>query len=596
MPMFTRIQFKPGLRKKALFFSIVLTLTPLVFSSSSMISITQSELKSAVNDTMIHTARSLAAEIDNIFIHAWQAPLQLLADAVDNENLGPDEKIALLQSASHSMDDFAVLQLSVAGFPPALFVQQEIQQKLQAAGQSATEALPAGLSMRQTGDSGLYVDETLHYLADADIWLMDLYLPLKNTLAGQKTMLAARVNLSYPAELVHGQSFNQTGQVRLINRQGQALFEASAADLRGEKIVETAAGLLQSGASAISAMPFAAADGTKMLGAYAVLNTRPWAAVVTMTAQNAYMAIDKMLYSLLIWLFIGLIAAIVVAVWFSRHLTKPILEIAGVVRQVGEGNLSRRVRSFRGHDEITALGQSINTMIQGLLEHFNLQKFVSGGTLAAVKQAGGEGVKLGGERRFATVFFSDIRGFTAFSEKVTPEIVISMLNMYLSAQAKIVKKYHGDIDKFVGDELVAVFQGKDMVRNAILCACEIQRMIRQLNREQSAWDIKVGIGINCGDMVMGAMGSDERMDYTILGDNVNLGARLCSHAGPQITLVSENAREELKNSGYLPGLQEQNIFLQAQTPIQVKGKTEPVIVYQTVCHDPLNPPPPQQNQ
>lgn len=583
MKLLINILHKPGLRKKVLLFSIALALLPLIFSSSSMITITRSELKSAVNDTMIHTAQSLAAEIDNIFIRTWRTPLQLLANAVDNKDLGADEKIALLQSASQSRHDFAVLQLTVADFPPVLFVQQEIQNQLQNSGQSVIDILQAKLSIDQIGNSELYVDETLHYLPDADIWLMDLYKPLKNPLSGQTAMLVARINLSYLANLIRTQSFNQIGQVDLINQQGQGLFNPSGAK-RVEIIVDTVVKLLKNSTSVVSAMPFIANDGTKMLGAYATLDTRPWAVVVTIAAQNAYLPINKMLYSLLIWLLIGLTVAIFVAFWFSRRLTKPILEIATVVQQVGQGDLSKRVKKLQTNDEISTLGQSINDMIQGLIEHFNLQKFVSGGTLKAVKQAGQKGVKLGGERRFATVFFSDIRGFTAFSEKVTPETVIKMLNTYLSVQTDIVHKYYGDIDKFVGDELVAVFQGKDMVSNAVLCACEIHQAITQLN-QQSKWNIHVGIGINCGDMVMGAMGSEERMDYTILGDNVNLGARLCSHAAPQMTLVSDNAYKELENNGKLDNLLEKNISLQAQTPIKVKGKTDPIVIYQIICNE-----------
>jgi adenylate cyclase len=106
-------------------------------------------------------------------------------------------------------------------------------------------------------------------------------------------------------------------------------------------------------------------------------------------------------------------------------------------------------------------------MIIGLRERFHLEKFVSKQTVDYVQRASEMGVKLGGERKVATVFFSDVRGFTAFSEKVEPERVVGMLNSILSRQAAIVKKYDGDIDKYVGDELVAVFQGEQMVKNAV---------------------------------------------------------------------------------------------------------------------------------
>jgi len=242
-----------------------------------------------------------------------------------------------------------------------------------------------------------------------------------------------------------------------------------------------------------------------------------------------------------------------------------------VVQEVSQGNLTVRVVGVNSRDEIGLLAQRINEMIRGLTERFNLEKFVSAQTMSAVKGSDAGGIRLGGERRFVTVLFSDIRGFTAFSETVGPEVVIDMLNTYLRHQAYIVKQFRGDIDKFVGDELIAVFQGGDMVINAALCAQAIQVKVAELNQELQKWPIQVGIGISTGEVVMGAMGSEERMDFTILGDTVNLGARLCSHAGAGETLLSEAAFRRLPAAS--------GIIARPLRSIEVKGKAEPVKVY-----------------
>ncbi len=194
---------------------------------------------------------------------------------------------------------------------------------------------------------------------------------------------------------------------------------------------------------------------------------------------------------------------------------------------------------------------------------------MSGETISAVKGAEG-GVKLGGERKLVTVFFSDIRGFTAFSETREPEVVVDMLNRFLGEQAQIVRQYQGDIDKFVGDELVAVFQGDGMVERATRCAVDIQRRMAQLSREHPEWGIAIGIGINSGEVVMGAMGSESRMDYTILGDTVNLGARLCSNAGRGEILLSERAYGRIAHP--------EKFRTARLEPIQVKGKTAPISI------------------
>jgi adenylate cyclase len=261
---------------------------------------------------------------------------------------------------------------------------------------------------------------------------------------------------------------------------------------------------------------------------------------------------------------------LVLRVFMKSVVVTPIGNIGNVVREVGNGNflVSTNIKS---KDEIGELGTRINEMIIGLRERFQLEKFVSRQTVDYVKRADEMGVKLGGERKAATVFFSDVRGFTSFSEKVEPEKVVAMLNTILSKQAEIVKKHEGDIDKYVGDELVAVFQGEKMVSNAVCCAIEIQQMMKGV-RDLIGDDIAIGIGINTGEMVMGAMGSEERMDFTVIGDAVNLGARLCSAAGRGQIIVSEYAAKFVMN--------DDSISLTKLEPIKVKGKEAAIEIYE----------------
>ena len=149
---------------------------------------------------------------------------------------------------------------------------------------------------------------------------------------------------------------------------------------------------------------------------------------------------------------------LVIRIFMKTVVVNPVQVIGGVARRVGEGDFTAYAR-VSSRDEIGSLAHRINEMVQGLRERFHLEKFVSQQTVDAVRKADHLGVRLGGERKTATVLFSDIRGFTAYSEKVAPERVVTMLNACLATQSAIVKKHGGDIDKFVGDELVAVFQG-----------------------------------------------------------------------------------------------------------------------------------------
>lgn len=279
---------------------------------------------------------------------------------------------------------------------------------------------------------------------------------------------------------------------------------------------------------------------------------------------------ENQLYSIIAGIVTIILVWIVLRIFMKLVVVNPIGTIGNVVREVGNGNFTVFAK-VKSKDEIGELGLRINEMIIGLRERFHLEKFVSKQTVDYVQRASEMGVKLGGERKVATVFFSDVRGFTAYSEKVEPERVVAMLNSILSKQAAIVKKYGGDIDKYVGDELVAVFQGDRMVHQAVRCSIEIQEMMQSVP-EQIGEPIAIGIGINTGEMVMGAMGSEERMDFTVIGDAVNLGARLCSAAGRGQVIVSEYSAR------YLEG--EPSIILTKLEPIKVKGKEAQIQIFQ----------------
>ncbi len=185
-------------------------------------------------------------------------------------------------------------------------------------------------------------------------------------------------------------------------------------------------------------------------------------------------------------------------------------------------------------------------------------------------------VKQGGELRTATVLFSDIRGFTAMSERMAPQDLVNLLNSYFERMVDIIFKYEGTLDKFVGDEIMAVYGApvaldKGPLR-AVLTALEMKAALRAFNKVMTADGfpaLEVGIGINTGEMVCGYMGSSKTMDYTVIGDAVNLGARLCSAAKPGQILVSETTYEAVKD----------RIPFEERKVLRVKGKSEEVTVY-----------------
>ena len=191
-------------------------------------------------------------------------------------------------------------------------------------------------------------------------------------------------------------------------------------------------------------------------------------------------------------------------------------------------------------------------------------------------------LKLGGDKKDLTVMFSDIRGFTTISEKLTPEELVHLLNEYLTAMTDIVFKYEGLLDKYIGDAIMAVFGAPvdqpDHAMRSCRTALEMMATLKGLQQKWAAEGrpfVDIGVGINSGDMVVGNMGSNMRFDYTVMGDNVNLSSRLegiNKEYGTHI-VISEFTYEVVK----------EEVFCRELDAVRVKGKKLPVKIYELIC-------------
>jgi adenylate cyclase len=567
------MSIRVSLRNKLLIFAIVIAVVPIVVVGRSMIRIAQDELKSSANGELLAVAEQLVSEINDRSERTWLAPLLLIRNAIDDERLGVPEKIALLTLGIKDIPEFAALQITVEGAAVPVVVTNGIfAKRLSAAGLDPLEVLRLPEETVQTAVAAgeFYAGEVSH-VQGTDDWLATIVLPLRTRFAGGASALSVRVDLDRTRHFLEAHPFAKTGFITIVDAQAREVFDTARADIGDVPLAAEAVTLLNGGTRTIAAGPYIRPDGEPMLGAYAFPRAFDWAILVEKRQRDAYLAVDRMISSLSHWVFVGLAVAGIGALALAFRISRPIVEIDRVAGEVAKGNFQARVRGVRSHDEIGELARRMDDMVVGLNERFHLQKFVSGGTMLAIRDSAG-GIKLGGQRRRATMLFSDIRGYTAFSERVDPEVVVEMLNLYFQHQAEIVQRHGGDVDKYVGDQLLAVFQGEDMVGDAVRAAVRIQEQTAALNHERPEWDLALGIGINVGEVVMGAMGSSDRMDYTVLGDNVNLAARLCSHAGRGRILLSESAREAIGENV--------EFTTSALAPITVKGKRAPVPVFE----------------
>ena len=187
-----------------------------------------------------------------------------------------------------------------------------------------------------------------------------------------------------------------------------------------------------------------------------------------------------------------------------------------------------------------------------------------------------EGLKLGGERRTITILTSDLRGFTALSERLPPEEVVKILNFYLGHMAEVITSYQGTIDEFMGDGILVLFGAptvrEDDAKRAVACAVAMQLAMVSVNEKIKEWGIgqlEMGIGINTGVVVVGNIGSEKRTKYGVVGSQVNLTYRIESYTvGGQI-LISESTLNEVASIVKIDG----------QKEIKPKGVQQPITIY-----------------
>lgn len=277
-------------------------------------------------------------------------------------------------------------------------------------------------------------------------------------------------------------------------------------------------------------------------------------------------------YIVLVTILIILIS--IIAIYFiSQKMLLQIQQLSHGAKQVGRGNLNVRIVA-NSKDELGRLCHEFNSMVLGLREKMQMQKFVSKATVRMIKEHGnGTELPRRSEKRSVSVLFSDIRKFSLISERYPPEAVVELINIYLDLQARIIEQNLGMVDKFVGDEVMGVFEGPEHELNALRAAVGMQKAIRELNvkrnREKKVV-LEVGIGLNSGDAVLGNMGSQDRMDYTVVGSMVNLCSHLCAKAKPHQIIATQNFIDKI--NGIFP--------VKKIEPIAIKGRYRPVKVFE----------------
>jgi adenylate cyclase len=269
------------------------------------------------------------------------------------------------------------------------------------------------------------------------------------------------------------------------------------------------------------------------------------------------------------------------AVALAIILTKPILKLAQGTQSIAGGQFDITL-PITSRDEIGDLTESFNQMAKSLHEKEKIKRAFSSYVARQVVDEilkHPDQISFNGERRDVTVIFCDMRGFTPLTERLPPEEVVAALNAFYSLMIDLTIKNDGTINKFLGDAVMAIFGAPtpypDHCLRAVKTALQMQEGIARLSAQRMAEGkepISVGIGISAGEAVAGTVGTESQMEYTVIGDKVNLAARLESNAKPGQILVSESTYRQIA----------EHVQARALGVINVKGKEEQVSIFEIV--------------
>lgn len=300
--------------------------------------------------------------------------------------------------------------------------------------------------------------------------------------------------------------------------------------------------------------------------------------ILQRSLDRALRPYTQLQYSLAVVFSVAILLAYFGSSLLAKNISTPVRSLAEFAHRVERGEYDIHVE-VSTEDEIGQLGQAFNHMTKSIGEKEQMRNLLGKVVSPEIaRQLIEHGVELGGEEKQVTVLFSDLRNFTSLCEGCSAGQVVTLLNRYLNVMSSAIESHHGVVDKYIGDAVMALYgaplTSQDDASNAVVSALQMKAILGELNRDfrqQGLPEIDMGIGINTDGVVAGNMGSQSRLNYTVIGDGVNLASRLeglTKHYGVKI-LVSHSTVQLTPDIAY-----------REIDKVQVKGKNEPVVIYE----------------
>jgi len=342
-------------------------------------------------------------------------------------------------------------------------------------------------------------------------------------------------------------------------------------------------------ASFVTSQVYSDKSGTWLTG-YAPIFDREGRQVailgIDVRTKEIYLELERLLLYGLVAFSISIGIAVIFSYFLSRLVSSSLSALCQTVKRIGEGDLTCRTE-FHTFDEFNELSLAINTMAKGLQERERLKmgfaRYVSEYALERLLKQD-KHIVIEGERKKVTLLFSDIRNFTTMSENLPPEEVLKLLNEYFSEMIEVIFNYGGTLDKFIGDGVMVEFgaplEDKHQELHAVLAAVHMQNRLEKLCdkwEKEGKPRLKMGVGIHTGLAVLGNIGSERRMEYTAIGDTVNVASRLerLTKKVEKPIIISKSVYDKVKDHFTFVDLKE----------VQIPGRKESIQAYSLDPHD-----------
>ena len=403
-----------------------------------------------------------------------------------------------------------------------------------------------------------------------------------NSITNKNDFIVVGVECSTLADITSSSSYNETF---VINKDGVILIHADEDMMIGAENLSYLDAISEIKQSTLQNSQILRADQNGKNWFYSYNRIVGGMYVITCVSEDdVYESLNRTTYRIILLIVAVLLLSILFIRLFSRTLTKPIAGLVEATKKIAAGDYDIQLDTH-SKDEIAYLSDNFMEMTNGLAERNRLMNtFTKFTNKFIAEKAARDELAPGGERKNATIFFSDIRSFTALSEKLTPDEVVEFLNEYFARMCECVDKTFGIVDKFVGDAVMAVWGAPETsgspasdAWNAIKAALMMRIALYHFNKKrekEGKTPIKIGCGINSGPIVAGQIGCEGHMNYTVIGDTVNLASRTEALNKPFATdiLITENTYRLVKDK----------IIAEEMPGVHVKGKTDAIRMFAVV--------------